>query len=302
MKKLRIDTMIFRIANLAGRRWVLIFVFLFVSNSVLFCQSKEWIEYLALRDVADSLYKAKKYDEAKLFFDKMVLLKKKFCYEYDLCRYIYCLVYVRDTVEVEPYLLELVQTNWFEHRYITDFLYESLHTQPYWHKIDSIAKINGNKNYTMMDSLAKMAKMDTEVRTIDSLRYLMFSVDLMNMKKLKDLIALYGFPTWRLVGRTGAGDAWQIVQHAPSLEFQEWYLEQYEQAVKEDNAFIRYGAFLLDRVRLGKKIPQLYGTQWYTEDFFQPIEDVEHLNDRRETVLLRPVDISKMNIADEFPH
>jgi hypothetical protein len=278
---------------------VLLSAYLFVCNNILFGQSREWIEYLELRNTADSLYRLKKYDEAKVFFDRMLLSKKKFCYEYDLYRYVYCLAYTRDTVVIEPYLLEFVQAKWFEYRYINN-LYGLLCTQPYWSKIDSIAKINeNNKNYSMMVSLTMMAAKDQDVRTIDTLSYLMFSVDSINVAKLKELIVLYGFPTWELVGLEGARNAWLIAQHAPH-EFRKWYFEYYKRAVEENNADIKYCAYLIDRIRLWEKMPQLYGTQG-SRDHLQPVEDVERLNDRRETVLLSPLDISKIKISDVFP-
>ena len=295
---------------------ILICVVFLGLNNLLFSQSKEWVKYLELHDKADSLYRAKNYDEAKTIYAEMLSLRKNFCMGYDLYRYVYCLAYVRDTVELEDYLLEFVQTNWFEQMFIYSSLFKSLHTQPYWHIIDSIAKINGNKSYVMIDSLAKMADIDRKVRrergyirsdtTLtkqerDSLlnlsTNLMLFVDSINVEKLKILIDLYGFPTWKLVGKGGVTNAWLIAQHARS-EFQEWYFERYEQAVKEDNADITHYATMMDRIRTRKKTPQLYGTQGYTGGSFQPIEDIEHLNDRRETVLLRPIDISKIIISD----
>jgi hypothetical protein len=42
-----------------------------------------------------------------------------------------------------------------------------------------------------MDSLAKMAAIDRDVRTTNTLGNTMHSVDLMNVEKLKNLIALY---------------------------------------------------------------------------------------------------------------
>ncbi|MDR2836823.1 MAG: hypothetical protein LBV69_11665 [Bacteroidales bacterium] len=278
---------------------VLFFAILLGLNNVVFSQSKEWVEYLELRDSATILYRAYKYDEAKIFYGKMLSIKKKFSHELDLYWYVCCLTYARDTVEVEPYLLELVQSNWFEYKYIK-YLYDELHTQDYWYNIDSIAKINdNNKNYIMIDSLAKMAKRDREVRTGTISANSMFYVDSINLAKLKELIALYGFPTWKLVGWEGVIYAWLIAQHAP-LEFQEWFLEYYKQAVEENNAEIKYNAYLTDRIRLKNGIPQLYGTQGINYQL-RAIDNIDNLNDRRESVFMPPLDISKIVITDTFP-
>ena len=291
---------------------VCVFSVLFGLNNTVFSQSKEWVEYLALQDSAVCLYDVEKYDEAKVVYSKMLSIKNKFYYKYDLYRYVHCMAYTRDTVKIEPYLLKLVQENGFEYKYKSEQLYELLHTQSYWNKIDSIAKINDkNKNYIFIDSLAKMKKADQDIRLVrtttkkdttltkqekDSIAFLVLETDAMNITKLKELIALYGFPTWQLVGWDGSHDAWIIAQHAPH-EFRKWYCEEYKQAVDEDNASIKYYAFLIDRIRLWEGIPQLYGTQW-RGTALQPIEDIKHLNDRRETVLLTPVDLSKIIISD----
>ena len=298
---------------------VLFFAVILNLNSTVFSQSKEWVEYLKLQDSAIHLYNSKKYNEAKIFYGKMWSIKNKFYYKYDLYWYVCCMAYTRDTIEIEPYLLELVQENGFEYKYISESgVYELLHTQPYWNKIDSIAKINdNNKNYTFIDSLAVMAKADQDIRLvresarkdttvtkqeIDSILYLMLDIDAINVAKLKELIALYGFPTWRLVGWEGAENAWLIAQHSP-IDFREYYLEQYEQAVEDNNASIKRYAFLIDRVRLLRGMPQLYGTQWVVAwSKLQFVEDIEHLNDRRETVLLTPLDLSKITVSDSFPY
>jgi len=280
---------------------IIIVFFLIVilcSSEELFPQSKEWIEYCDLRDTARSLYRTQKYDDAKNYYGKMLSLKNKSYEKIDLFWYVCCLTYSGSTLEVESYLLEFVQSFEFEYRYIND-LYALLHTQPYWYKIDSIAKINDNtKNYTMIDSLVIMANLDMDVRR-GLAQYSINYVDSINEEKLKKLIALYGFPTWKLVGREGARNAWLIAQHG-TQDFRKWYFEYYKQAVEEKNADIKYYAYLIDRIRLYEGIPQLFGTQGSRTQLL-PVQDVENLNDRRETVLLPPLDLSKITISNHLP-
>ena len=52
-------------------------------------------------------------------------------------------------------------------------------------------------------------------------------------------------------------------------------------------------AYLIDRQLIRQKLPQRYACQMYRGGKYQPIEDIENLNARRESVWLRPVDIEK---------
>jgi hypothetical protein len=56
-------------------------------------------------------------------------------------------------------------------------------------------------------------------------------------------------------------------------------------------------AYFIDRSLILKKEPQRYGCQGWRGGF-QPIEDIEHLNDRRESMWLWPKDISKIKIVE----
>jgi hypothetical protein len=56
-------------------------------------------------------------------------------------------------------------------------------------------------------------------------------------------------------------------------------------------------AYFIDRSLIRKKEPQRYGCQGWRGGF-QPIEDIEHLNDRRESMWLWPTDISKIKIVE----
>lgn len=114
------------------------------------------------------------------------------------------------------------------------------------------------------------------------------SVDIENTKRMKEIIEQIGWPTITKVGEHASDMAWLLVQHADlDHQFQQICLDlmkaQPAGEVKPSNI-----AYLEDRVRVGEKRPQLYGTQFYVdqEGTFgpQPIEDPDHIDERRKAV------------------
>jgi hypothetical protein len=224
--------------------------------------------------------------------------------------YANCLLANNKIEEAKPIILKVLNHNRFEKKWIAGFGFDKVkeHTISLW--IDSICATIPEKSIPMIDSLAIMVKIDQEVRqayqqpyktkaTVDSLIKLMLYTDSINTDKLKKLIGQYGFPTWKLLGEKGSHNAWLIAQHA-NLEFQEWYLLYIQQAVDEDNASTRNLAYLIDRIRIKKKQPQLYGTQMWSNGTYQPIEDIENLNNRRASMYLEPMNIETMEVAKSF--
>jgi hypothetical protein len=90
-----------------------------------------------------------------------------------------------------------------------------------------------------------------------------------------------------------------IVQHSPAPQFQKQCLELLEQAVQQDEADRINLAYLTDRVRISEGKSQVYGTQGQTTQFGAivpfPIEDEEHVDERRKAIGLEPV-------AEYFKH
>ncbi|WP_434740571.1 DUF6624 domain-containing protein [Micromonospora sp. SH-82] len=118
-------------------------------------------------------------------------------------------------------------------------------------------------------------------------------VDADNTAWLGRVLDAYGWPRRSEVGPDAATGAWLIAQHSDP-EFQRRCLSLLEQAVREGEAQPSHLAYLTDRVRRGEGRPQLYGTQfWYGPDGRgplgpQPIEDPDHLDERRHAVGLGP--------------
>lgn len=117
-------------------------------------------------------------------------------------------------------------------------------------------------------------------------------VDTDNTAFLKAVIAEYGWPGRDMVGEDGAISAWLFAQHADrDPEFQRGCLPLLKAAARAGQARLQDWAYLVDRVRVAGRRPQLYGTQ-YTGDengtWPQPIQDPEHLDERRAAVGLGP--------------
>lgn len=118
------------------------------------------------------------------------------------------------------------------------------------------------------------------------------AVDARHSARMKAIVARYGWPGRSLVGDEGSHAAWLLVQHGDSA-FMAQCLPLMERAVAAGEAFARDYVYLLDRVRMQQDKPQVYGTQFtFTADgqlVLHPIEDAEHVDERRRSVGLPPM-------------
>src|SRR5512141_1820261 len=121
----------------------------------------------------------------------------------------------------------------------------------------------------------------------------MLEADAQNTMWLDEIIGQYGWLTYSLVGEEGAQAAFLIIQHSPSLQFQKKCLQLLEQAVSQNEADKISLAYLTDRIRTSDGKPQIYGTQGQTNPDGSivpfPIEDEEHVDERRKAIGLEPV-------------
>jgi len=124
----------------------------------------------------------------------------------------------------------------------------------------------------------------------------MAAVDLENYTWLEQVIAVHGWPGFRLVDEDGAEAAWLIAQHAPKHLQQQW-LPLLRTAVETGDGHPTNLAYLDDRVRCRKRRGQLHGTQWFglgDGSRLFPLEDPEHVNDRREALGLWPLEAEEI--------
>ncbi|WP_327037675.1 DUF6624 domain-containing protein [Micromonospora maris] len=116
-------------------------------------------------------------------------------------------------------------------------------------------------------------------------------VDADNTAWLRQVIDRYGWPRRSDVGPEAATAAWLLTQHADhDPDFQRRCLALLGQAVRDGEAKPAHLAYLTDRVLRAEGRPQRYGTQfWYGPDGTgplqpQPIEDPEHVDERRHSL------------------
>jgi hypothetical protein len=84
-----------------------------------------------------------------------------------------------------------------------------------------------------------------------------------NAARLRELIALHGWPTEDLAGREGAEAAWLIVQHAiGEPDFQRAMLGLLREAAASGRIPAWHMAYLEDRIALYEGRPQRFGSQW----------------------------------------
>jgi hypothetical protein len=123
----------------------------------------------------------------------------------------------------------------------------------------------------------------------------MEEVHVRNAARLRELIALHGWPAEDMAGEDGAKAAWFIVQHAiGEPDFQRKTLTRIQNCVAEGRAPAWHAAYLEDRIAMYEGRSQRFGTQWLddpTDGRIRPwkLADPEHVNELRASVGLGPL-------------
>jgi hypothetical protein len=122
---------------------------------------------------------------------------------------------------------------------------------------------------------------------------MMEEIDRNNLPRLKAILDEYGWPGIKLVGEAGADQMWLLVQHSDhDVEFQKRALALLKGSVDKNDAPKRHLAYLTDRVLLNEGKEQIYGTQMEIVNgqvILQPVQDPDHLDQRREEIGLCPI-------------
>ena len=131
-----------------------------------------------------------------------------------------------------------------------------------------------------LTDMVMLKKDDPQIKKFDE-------VDRKNTARLKEIVDRYGWPAKSLVGDDGARAAWLLVQHADKdPEFQKKCLALMKQLPKGEVSG-QHLAYLTDRVLVGEKKKQVYGTQCEIikgEVKFRPIENEANVDKRRAEV------------------
>lgn len=117
--------------------------------------------------------------------------------------------------------------------------------------------------------------------------------DSLNLIRVVDIIEKYGWVGKSQVGKLGNMTLWLVIQHAP-LEFQERYLPLLRASVGKQESQGMHLAMLVDRIRMLKNQPQVYGSQVVVDKktgryVVYDLEAPELVNRRRSEVGLGPI-------------
>lgn len=121
----------------------------------------------------------------------------------------------------------------------------------------------------------------------------MKQADSLNLVKVAAILETYGWPGAEVIGSSANTTLFMVIQHS-DLAQQDRYLPLMQKAVKEGKASASQLALLEDRVALLHHRKQRYGSQvkWdmkSNEYSLLPLEDPEHVDERRKEVGLQPL-------------
>ena len=121
--------------------------------------------------------------------------------------------------------------------------------------------------------------------------------------RLKEMVATKGWPTIHMVGIKASGAAALILIHSPDHKFQTKMLPQLQKLVDHDQIVGSDIALITDKLLVADGKPQRFGTQFGERDgkmVMSPVEDPDHLEQRREKYLLPPMAEYKKMLADMY--
>ena len=121
--------------------------------------------------------------------------------------------------------------------------------------------------------------------------------------RLEEIVASKGWPTIRLVGIEASAAAGLILIHSPDHEFQRKMLPELYKLVDTDQIAGTEVALITDKLLVADGKPQRFGTQFNELNgklVMFPVEDPEHLEQRRDKYLLPPLAYYKKQLADTY--
>jgi uncharacterized protein DUF6624 len=124
------------------------------------------------------------------------------------------------------------------------------------------------------------------------------TIDQAHAARLKEIVEHVGWPTRNMVGLKATQAAYMVIQHAgDDSAFQNQCLALMVDLVEDGELPASYVALLTDRIRVFQGEPQVFGTQMAMASDEHgmlvptptvPIEDPEHLDDRRKLMGMPP--------------
>ena len=115
--------------------------------------------------------------------------------------------------------------------------------------------------------------------------------------RLKQIVNRYGWPTIALVGIKASRAAALILVHSPDHDFQRRLIPELQKLVEDRKIAGSDIATLIDKTLVAEGKPQRFGTQFSWKNngpmVMNPVEDPEHLDQRRKIYLQPPMDLYK---------
>ena len=108
-------------------------------------------------------------------------------------------------------------------------------------------------------------------------------IDASNLARTKAIINQFGWPGKSLAGEKGSQAAWTIIQNA-DLATQKLFIDVMQEAADRKELSPALLAATIDRIAVREGRAQTYGTEPNA-----PIDDEEHVDDRRASVGLPPL-------------
>ena len=187
---------------------------------------------------------------------------------------------------------------------ITTFIlnYNVLSGQTNWklsNVLDSLVK--EDQKWRELSRKVHNGEVDTfDLKTISTNMNLTDSLDFLIVRNIFNQL---GYPGHDLVGPTSSHNFWLIVQHMDNHpDFQDSVLTKMKIEVNKGNSSSLDYAYLVDRVKVNTKQPQIYGTQMLVNKdstSYEPklLFDPDKVNERRKSVGLQPIEeyIKTMN-------
>lgn len=165
-------------------------------------------------------------------------------------------------------------------------------------QLDTILKTDqGIREY--FDTEVKQARKDTLALLLNYPRaeldksnwHITQKIDSLNIHKVEEIIAKYGYPGKTIVGEPENTAVFYVIQHSNKIPK---YYPLIEKAGKSGELPFKYAAMMLDRKLCGEGKEQVYGTQIYMQriinpktgkkepfEYVLPIKDPKNVNKRR---------------------
>ena len=284
----------------------LLTVILFFAVGSMFSQSPEWQQCFSLQAGASRAFNKADYPLAANKYAQMDSVYGRIVDYADMRKYCIASVMCGDTERVKNTALRLTQYKCFDITFFENPIFDAYKTESWWPLCDSLSQLYGHKDRQYIDTLRKLQLRDSIVRyhfihgetkeIRDSFRLLMRTMDSVNTHILSNLIKEYGLPTWSNVGYEGFHSAYILIMHIDP-DLRDSLISEFMPLMEQGDIPRDKMAYFIDRSLILKREPQRYGCQRWRGGS-QPIEDIEHLNDRRESMWLWPRDISKIKIVE----